>query len=470
MKQQQIIIFGTGEIAELADFYFTHDSEFEVAGFTVDGAYLKQTEFRGRPVVAFEQVIERFPPDNCGIFVAVSYAKINAVRAEKVAAARTKGYRIATYLSSRATVFPGFAPQENCFILEDNTIQPFASIGANVTLWSGNHIGHHSIIEDDVFLASQVVVSGGVRIGQGSFVGVNVTIRDHVTIGKKCVLGAGALVLEDQPDYSGRRAAGVGTVAGAQHPTSEFVRTRMSWRRFGVVFAPDGKQPWARSHAALPVPVHIAEDIFRFFYSSRDAERRSHVGWVDVEVSERPLIRDVASEPVLSPGIDGTFDDSGVGIGCITEADGGFRALLYGMESRRALAVAQRDRRCAMAEMPQGRVRAFFGGPDPRSLARRSLHAVISVRASVRSAGLADVVRLESCAGRRQCRYAARHQRPLRRATAFTGRGTALIVVGFATPSEYALARPSVVKVGDGLLMCFACRGDKYRTRRCIER
>jgi sugar O-acyltransferase (sialic acid O-acetyltransferase NeuD family) len=202
LKTTQIIIFGTGEIAELADFYFTHDSGYEVEGFTVDGAFLKQDEFRGRPVVAFEEVADKFPPDRFGCFVAVSYARVNALRAEKAAAARAKGYRIASYLSSRATIFPGFEPKENCFILEDNTIQPFASIGANVTLWSGNHIGHHSIIEDDVFLASQVVVSGGVRIGEGSFVGVNVTIRDHVTIGKKCVLGAGALVLEDQPDFS----------------------------------------------------------------------------------------------------------------------------------------------------------------------------------------------------------------------------------------------------------------------------
>jgi sugar O-acyltransferase (sialic acid O-acetyltransferase NeuD family) len=202
LKTQQIIVFGTGEIAELADFYFTQDSEFEVAGFTVDGAYLKQTEFCGRPVVPFERVGEQFPPERFGIFIAVSYAKLNAVRAEKVAAGKAKGYRVVSYLSSRATIFPGFEPKENCFILEDNTIQPFASVGANVTLWSGNHIGHHSIIEDDVFLASHVVVSGGVRIGQRSFVGVNVTIRDHVTIGKKCVLGAGALVLEDQPDFS----------------------------------------------------------------------------------------------------------------------------------------------------------------------------------------------------------------------------------------------------------------------------
>lgn len=202
LKTQQIIVFGAGDIAELADFYFTHDSEYEVAAFTVDGAYLKQSEFRGRPVVPFEQVGNQFPPSAYGLFVAVSYAKLNAVRAEKVKAARAKGYRLASYLSSRATVFPGFEPKENNFILEDNTIQPFVSVGANVTLWSGNHIGHHSVIEDDVFLASQVVVSGGVRIGQGSFVGVNVTIRDHVTIGKQCVLGAGALVLENQPDFS----------------------------------------------------------------------------------------------------------------------------------------------------------------------------------------------------------------------------------------------------------------------------
>jgi sugar O-acyltransferase (sialic acid O-acetyltransferase NeuD family) len=132
----------------------------------------------------------------------MGYTRVNAARAEKVAAARAKGYRLVSYVSSRATIFPDFKPNENCFILEDNTIQPYARVGANVTLWSGNHIGHHSIIEDDVYMASHVVVSGRVRIGQGSFVGVNVTIRDHVSVGKKCVLGAGALVLEDQPDFS----------------------------------------------------------------------------------------------------------------------------------------------------------------------------------------------------------------------------------------------------------------------------
>jgi sugar O-acyltransferase (sialic acid O-acetyltransferase NeuD family) len=199
---REIVVFGSGEIAELADFYFTHDSSLNVAGFTVDEAYLKAPEFRGRPTVPFDRVTETFPPERFDLFVAVSYSKLNDLRAQKIAAARIKGYGLVSYVSSRATVFPGLEVKENCFILEDNTIQPFAQIGANVTLWSGNHVGHHAIIEDDVFIASHVVISGGVKIGQGSFIGVNATLRDHVTIGKKCVIGAGALVLEDQPDFS----------------------------------------------------------------------------------------------------------------------------------------------------------------------------------------------------------------------------------------------------------------------------
>ena len=195
-----IIIFGAGQISEVADFYFEHDTEQRVAAFVVDGAFLKEPTFRGKPVVALEEAASRFPPAAHAAFVAVSYTKLNAFRREKVDRLKAAGYSLVSYVSSRATTFPGFAPGENAFILEDNTIQPFASVGANVTLWSGNHIGHHAVIEDDCFLASHVVVSGGVRIGAGCFVGVNVTIRNGVNVGRKCVLGAGALILEDVAD------------------------------------------------------------------------------------------------------------------------------------------------------------------------------------------------------------------------------------------------------------------------------
>jgi sugar O-acyltransferase (sialic acid O-acetyltransferase NeuD family) len=197
-----LVIFGAGNIAELAQFYFTQDGPHRVAAFTVDGAYLNVPNFCGAPVIALEEVAKKFPPERHAAFVALSYARLNALRAEKCAALKSMGYTLVSYVSSRATTFADFSAGENCFILEDNTIQPRVKIGNNVTLWSGNHIGHHSVIEDDVFVSSHVVISGGVTIGAGSFLGVNCTIRDHVRIGKRCVLSAGAIVLADAPDES----------------------------------------------------------------------------------------------------------------------------------------------------------------------------------------------------------------------------------------------------------------------------
>jgi sugar O-acyltransferase (sialic acid O-acetyltransferase NeuD family) len=194
---RKLVVFGAGDIAELAAFYFDNDSDFEVVAFTVDRDYLDGGSAFGRPLLPFDEIEHAFAPDGHDMFVALSYARLNGLRRDKVSAARAKGYRLASYVSSRATTFPGLVHGENCFILEDNTIQPFVTIGENVTLWSGNHVGHHSRIGDHCFVASHVVISGGVTLGEQCFVGVNVTIRDHVRIGDRCVLGAGALISAD---------------------------------------------------------------------------------------------------------------------------------------------------------------------------------------------------------------------------------------------------------------------------------
>lgn len=195
--KKQLVIFGAGDIAQLAHFYFTTDSEYEVVAFTVDASYIKEPQFCSLPVVAFDEVVANYPPKNYEFFVALSYSKLNAVRKEKFLSAKALGYKLASYISSRATVLNDGLIGENCFIFEDNTIQPFVSIGNNVTLWSGNHIGHHSVIKDHSFIASHAVVSGHVEIGEQCFIGVNATLRDHINIGDRCVIGAGALLLAD---------------------------------------------------------------------------------------------------------------------------------------------------------------------------------------------------------------------------------------------------------------------------------
>lgn len=195
--KKPLVIFGIGEIAHLAHYYFTNDSQYEVVAFTVDAEFIQENTFCGLPVVDFAHIVNAYPADRCDFFVALSYSKLNSVRKEKYVAAKALGYQIASYVSSRATVLNDGRIGSNCFVLENNTVQPFAVIGDNVTLWSGNHIGHHSLIRDHTFVASHVVVSGGVEIGEQCFIGVNATLRDHIVIGDRCVIGAGALVMAD---------------------------------------------------------------------------------------------------------------------------------------------------------------------------------------------------------------------------------------------------------------------------------
>ena len=193
----KLVIFGAGDIARLAHHYFTHDSPHEVAAFVVDRAFRQGDAFQGLPLVDAEDVTDRFPPSDYDMFVAMSYAKMNAVRAEKYATMKAAGYRLVSYVSSRCSYLSQTPPGDNCFILEDNTVQPFVTIGNNVTLWSGNHIGHDVTIEDHCFITSHVVVSGWVRIGTRSFIGVNATVRNSITIAAETLIGAGAIIMKN---------------------------------------------------------------------------------------------------------------------------------------------------------------------------------------------------------------------------------------------------------------------------------
>ena len=196
-QPRRLVLVGDSAIAEIAYEYFTHDSPYEVVGFAVDEAYLKREELFGLPVVAFQRLEEHFPPAEHSLYVAVGYNQLNRLRARFAAEAKAKGYVLASYVSSRAFVWRNVEIGEHCFIFEDNTVQPFVKIGDNVVLWSGNHIGHHSVIRDHVFVASHVVISGFCDIGAHSFLGVNATVANNVTVAADNLLGAGCTILRD---------------------------------------------------------------------------------------------------------------------------------------------------------------------------------------------------------------------------------------------------------------------------------
>jgi sugar O-acyltransferase (sialic acid O-acetyltransferase NeuD family) len=189
-----LIIFGFGDMAQIAKHYFEKDTDFKVHAFCLNRAYIKEKTFEGIDVLAFEEIENKFPPSDFAMFLALGYAEMNKLRERKFIEAKEKGYELVSYVSPDCTYRSQFEPGENCFIFEDNTIQPFVKIGDNVTLWSGNHIGHHSVIHDHNFISSHVVVSGHCEVESNCFVGVNATIGHKVVIAKECLIGAGAMV------------------------------------------------------------------------------------------------------------------------------------------------------------------------------------------------------------------------------------------------------------------------------------
>jgi sugar O-acyltransferase (sialic acid O-acetyltransferase NeuD family) len=193
----KIVIIGEGETAELAYEYFTYDSPHDVVAFSVEKNYLRSDSLFGLPVVPFEEIQDRYSPTDHQAFVAISYTKLNRVRARLYREAKAKQYQIVSYVSSKAFVWRNVVIGENCFILENNVLQYAVRIGDNVVLWSGNHVGHQTIIHDNVFVSSHVVISGYCEVGENCFLGVNSTIANNVKIGKDCLIGMGAVINKD---------------------------------------------------------------------------------------------------------------------------------------------------------------------------------------------------------------------------------------------------------------------------------
>jgi sugar O-acyltransferase (sialic acid O-acetyltransferase NeuD family) len=197
MKSKKLVIVGAGEFAEIAYEYFTYDSDYEVVAFSVEKKYLDKATFFGLPVVPFESLETEFSPGQYEIFVAITFTSLNRIRTRLYQASKNKGYKIASYVSSQAFVWRNAKIGENCFIFENNVIQYHVSIGNNVILWSGNHIGHRTKIADNNFISSHVVISGYCDIGESCFFGVNSTLADNITIGRDCLIAAGALMIKN---------------------------------------------------------------------------------------------------------------------------------------------------------------------------------------------------------------------------------------------------------------------------------
>ncbi len=218
---EKVVIFGTTEMAMMCHLFFTHDSPYEVAGFTSERDFIKEATCCSLPVVPFEDIERVYPPDEFRMFVAMFYGKVNKNRSEKYQQAKDKGYQLINYISSKATIWPGIKIGDNCLISDNVIIHPFSEIGNNNVLGPACFLSHHVIVKDHCYLCPHAAILGGVTIEPYCFIGTNATIRDDVTISQGCVIGAGALILHNTEEgqvYKGRGAELLSRQSHELHP------------------------------------------------------------------------------------------------------------------------------------------------------------------------------------------------------------------------------------------------------------
>lgn len=194
---KDLVIFGTGKIAEVVYYYAVHECGLKVVAFCVDASYKNLDQFLGLPVVSFEDVEHKYPPADYNMFVAIGYHDLNSLRKTKCNNAIQKGYKLVSVISPLANLPSNVKTGYNCFIMPPTIVHPCVVLGNNVFVWSGSLVGHHSTIEDNCWLTSSCNISGNVTIGANSFVAVNATIGHSVHIGKNCFVGANALVTKN---------------------------------------------------------------------------------------------------------------------------------------------------------------------------------------------------------------------------------------------------------------------------------
>ena len=189
----RIVLFGTGRGAAVAHRFLIGDTDHQVVAFTVDAAHLGAKEYRGLPVVAFEEVDRHFPPESVQMLILLGYQQMNGLRKQKYDAAKTKGYTLASYVASDIFRVEPIGVGENCFIMDNQSISLDVAIGNNVVMWSSNHIGDATTIGDHAWVSSHVTVAANVKIEERVFLGIGATVTNGVTIGREAFIGANVM-------------------------------------------------------------------------------------------------------------------------------------------------------------------------------------------------------------------------------------------------------------------------------------
>jgi predicted GH43/DUF377 family glycosyl hydrolase len=234
-----------------------------------------------------------------------------------------------------------------------------------------------------------------------------------------------------------------------------------SWRKLGLVFCPSGQRDWLKSHASVPIAEHIGGDLFKIYFSSRDAANRSFTGYIVMDINRPRDVINISPDPVLAPGDLGEFDDSGAMASWLTTYKG--RKFLYYIGWNLGVTVPFRNSIGVAVDQPDGSFRRLFPGP----VVDRTMHEPHFCASCCVLPG-DDCWRMWylSCTGWRLRNGKPEHCYHIKYAESddgLTWRRDRAVAIDYSDDQEYAISRPSVMKDSDCWRMWYSYRGERYR-------
>jgi hypothetical protein len=234
------------------------------------------------------------------------------------------------------------------------------------------------------------------------------------------------------------------------------------WHKLGLIFAPQGHADWFVSHAALPIADHLEGDAFRVYFSGRDSEGRSQIGFFDFRLAPPYPILQVSDQPIISFGQLGTFDDRGVTASCLIKHDG----RLYHYYSGWSLGVTVPFYFYIGLAVADQEVLAFERVSQAPIMDRHAVDPfILGAPFILIDDGLwrmwyVSAINWEMVEGKPKHNYLVKYAEST---DGLNWHRTNRICIDFASEDEYALSRPFVLKEDGIYKMWYAYRGESYR-------
>ena len=190
--KKKLIIFGADIMAKIVCFYFNRDSEYEVVAFTVDEKYRKDETYLGLPLVSFENIEKLYSPEEFYLFIAIGTSKMNENRELKYIQAKTKNYKLASYISPFSICDSEIG--DNTLVGDMTIIRPFVKIGNNNYFWEQCFIAGDSVIGNNSSFSAKSVVSTFSQIEDNVILGTGSIVNTRVRVAKKTLAGASSYI------------------------------------------------------------------------------------------------------------------------------------------------------------------------------------------------------------------------------------------------------------------------------------